>query len=253
MQLDPRILGGELPLRRLPAAVPALRPGRHLPLDGILVLQAAVQVPAVQRAELVFRHFHPAAVPGCEDELQPARQARRLRRRERLVQRGAGVGAEVVHHQRDPLGLGEVLLHQPAHTLESLAPVVRRIEHGETDALGVIHELLSGELAFRETRRAGVAPATARLTPPKTLEGFDFGFQPSLDRHRVLAPAQFEFIDRAETVHFPGPPGTGKSHPAPALGVAAEAGRSVYRTSLAEIVDPLAAARRADRLDDKLR
>ena len=52
------------------------------------------------------------------------------------------------------------------HALESLAPVVRRIERGETDALGAIHELLSGELAFRETRRVGVALTTARLNPP---------------------------------------------------------------------------------------
>ena len=140
------------------------------------------------------------------------------------------------------------------HALESLAPIIRRIERGEADALGAIHELLSGELAFRETRRIGVALTTARLTPPKTLESFDFAFQPSLDRHRVMALAQLDFIDRAETVHFLGPPGTGKSHLACALGVAAvRAGRSVYRTSLAELVDSLAAARSTGRLDDKLR
>lgn len=47
----------------------------------------------------------------------------------------------------------------------------------------------------------------ARLTPVKTLESFDFTFQPSLDRERVLALAQLDFIDRHEAIHLQGPPG----------------------------------------------
>jgi len=42
--------------------------------------------------------------------------------------------------------------------------------------------------------------------PIKTLENFDFSFQPSLDRHRIMALAQPEFIKRAEVLHFLGPP-----------------------------------------------
>ena len=52
----------------------------------------------------------------------------------------------------------------------------------------------------------------ARLATIKTLAGFDFSFQPSLDRNRILALAQLDFVDRHEVVHFLGPPGTGKSH-----------------------------------------
>jgi hypothetical protein len=36
----------------------------------------------------------------------------------------------------------------------------------------------------------------------KTLAGFDFSFQPSLDRERILALAQLGFIERNEVVHF---------------------------------------------------
>jgi DNA replication protein DnaC len=46
-----------------------------------------------------------------------------------------------------------------------------------------------------------------RLITIKTLAGFDFAFQPSLDRNRILALAQLEFIDRHEVVHFLGQPG----------------------------------------------
>ena len=62
----------------------------------------------------------------------------------------------------------------------------------------------------------------ARLPVIKTLAGFDFSFQPSLDRNRILALAGLDFIARAEVVHLLGPPGTGKSHvstPVPDLSV----------------------------------
>jgi DNA replication protein DnaC len=138
--------------------------------------------------------------------------------------------------------------------LEALDHTVRRIERGELTALEAIDGLLAEEHATRESRRVGVALKTARLTPPKTLEGFDFSFQPSLDRGRLLALAQVDFVARAEVVHFLGPPGTGKSHLATALGVAAvRAGRSVYRATLAEIVEALGRAEREGRLAERLR
>jgi DNA replication protein DnaC len=138
--------------------------------------------------------------------------------------------------------------------LEALGPTVQRIEKGEISALEAIDTLLAEELTIRESRRIGVAMATARLTPPKTLEGFDFSFQPSLDRGRIMALAQLDFVKRAEVVHFLGPPGTGKSHLATALGVAAvKAGKSVYRCTLAELIEALARAEREGRLADRIR
>jgi DNA replication protein DnaC len=138
--------------------------------------------------------------------------------------------------------------------LEGLDHTVRRIERGEITALEAIDGLLAEEHATRENRRVGVALKTARLTPPKTLEGFDFSFQPSLDRGRILALAQLDFLARAEVLHFLGPPGTGKSHLATALGVAAvRAGKSVYRATLAEIVEALGRAEREGRLLERIR
>ena len=81
----------------------------------------------------------------------------------------------------------------------------------------------------------------ARRSTVKTLQGFDFSFQPPLDRGRILALARLAFLERNGVVHLLGPPGTGKSHPAIALGVAAvRAGRSVYLSPLATIVGWLA-------------
>ena len=138
--------------------------------------------------------------------------------------------------------------------LEALDHTMRQLERGETGALEAIDALLSEEHATRETRRIGVSLKTARLTPPKTLESFDFTFQPSLDRGRIMALAQLDFIARAEVVHLLGPPGTGKSHLATALGVAAvKAGRRVYRSTLAELIETLGRAEREGRLIEKIR
>ncbi len=138
--------------------------------------------------------------------------------------------------------------------LEALDHTVQRLEQGEIGALEAIDALLGEEFGIRENRRIAVALSTARLMPVKTLESFDFTFQPSLDRERILALAQLDFIPRAEVVHFLGPPGTGKSHLATALGVAAvKAGRSVYRCSLAELIEALSKAEREGRLAEKLR
>ena len=113
--------------------------------------------------------------------------------------------------------------------LEVLDQTVRQLERGEASALEVIDTLFAEELTLRENRRVKMALRMAKLSTIKTLAGFDFSFQPSLDRNRILALAQLDFVDRNEVIHFLGPPGTGKSHLATALGVeAVKAGRSVY-------------------------
>ncbi|WP_353038456.1 transposase, partial [Mesorhizobium sp. M1216] len=60
--------------------------------------------------------------------------------------------------------------------------------------------------------RPAKRPSGGRLATIKTLAGFDFSFQPSLDRDRIFTLAQLGFVARCEVVHFLGPPGTGKSH-----------------------------------------
>ncbi len=131
---------------------------------------------------------------------------------------------------------------------------VARLEKGDGNALDALDHLLAEELSIRETRRIKAALMMARLTTIKTLSGFDFTFQPSLDKGRVLALAELGFVERNEVVHLLGPPGTGKSHLAIALGVeAVKAGQSVYFATLADIVSSLAKAEREGTLRERLR
>jgi DNA replication protein DnaC len=138
--------------------------------------------------------------------------------------------------------------------LEALDHVVRRLEQGELSALEAIDTLLSEELTLRENSRIKTALRMGRLATIKTLSGFDFTFQPSLDRDRILTLAQLGFIGRSEVIHFLGPPGTGKSHLATALGVeAVKAGKSVYFSTLADLIAALARAEREGRLQERIR
>ena len=138
--------------------------------------------------------------------------------------------------------------------LEVLDHVVRQVERGEIGTLEAVDALLAEELTLREGRRIKAALQMARLGVVKTLASFDFSFQPSLDRNRILALAELDFIRRHEVVHLLGPPGTGKSHLAVALGVeAVRAGHSVYFASLADIVASLARAEREGNLRERIR
>lgn len=145
-----------------------------------------------------------------------------------------------------------VALRMP-RALEVLDATLRRIEQGQIDGIEALDHLLIEELAVRENRRIKTALTLARLTTIKTLAGFDFAFQPSLDRQRILALAELTFIDRAEVVHLLGPPGTGKTHLASALAIeAVKAGRSVHFSTLADIVASLAQAERDGRLRERI-
>jgi DNA replication protein DnaC len=146
-----------------------------------------------------------------------------------------------------------VSLRMP-RALETLDHLVQQLERGQVSAIEAIETLLAEETTVREGRRVKAALQMARLATIKTLSGFDFSFQPSLDRNRIMALAGLDFIDRHEMVHFIGQSGTGKSHLATALGVeAVRAGRSVYFSPLADIIDSLARAEREGRLRERIR
>src|SRR5580658_7784234 len=160
-----------------------------------------------------------------------------------------GEGLPVLERIRRTL----IALRMP-RALEVLDHAVHQLERGEASALELIDTLLAEELSVRETSRIKTALRMGRLSTIKTLDSFDFSFQPSLDRERVLALAELQFVERREVVHFLGPPGTGKSHLAVAIGVEAiKAGRSVYFTTLADIVGALAKAEREGQLRERIR
>jgi DNA replication protein DnaC len=115
------------------------------------------------------------------------------------------------------------------------------------------HALLETEHASREAHGGEGRIRAARFPARKTLEEFDFSFQRSVKKTLILHLGQLDFLTAKENVLLLGPPGTGKSHLAIALGIrACLAGQRVLFRTATEWVAALGDARRAGRLEDEL-
>lgn len=114
-------------------------------------------------------------------------------------------------------------------------------------------EALHAEWQGRHLKGVESRLGQARLPWVKTLDQFDFSFQPSLDRKVVRELAGLGFVERAENVVLLGPPGVGKTHLALALGVkAVEAGHRVLFLTLETLMARLRRAQQENRLERQM-
>jgi len=117
-----------------------------------------------------------------------------------------------------------------------------------------VEALLSTEVASRESSGGRLRIRAARFPAHKTLEEFDFTFQRSVKKQVIEHLGQLDFLPARDNVILLGPPGTGKTHLAIALGIrACTAGQRVLFRTATEWVAALADAQRQARLDDELR
>lgn len=137
--------------------------------------------------------------------------------------------------------------------MESLEPQVETLcEQAavrELDYQSFLREALRVEWQGRALRGVAWRLKQARLPWVKTLDQFDFDFQPSLDKRLVRELASLSFVERAQNLVVLGPPGVGKTHLAVGLAVkAAEAGHSVLFHTLESLMTRLTTAQRENRL-----
>ena len=117
------------------------------------------------------------------------------------------------------------------------------------DHAGYLLRLAELELIERERRMVERRIREARFPAVKSLDSFDFSAIPKLNKMQVLELARCEWIDRRENVIALGPSGTGKTHVALGLGLAAcQKGLSVGFTTAASLVSEMMEARDERRL-----
>jgi len=111
-------------------------------------------------------------------------------------------------------------------------------------------EALETEWKGRHRKGVDIRLASARFPQIKTLEQFDFAFQPSIDRKVIRELAGLSFVERAENVILLGPPGVGKTHLAISLAIkAVEAGYRALFLTLEQLLTRLMRAKGENRLE----
>ena len=118
----------------------------------------------------------------------------------------------------------------------------------------LMERALSSEVQGREQKALARRRKSAHIPCTKTLDGFEFAFQPSLSERRLRELADLSFVRTCTNLVFLGPPGTGKTHLSLALADRALAeGYSVLFTTLSDLARTLESASHPGLVRQRLR
>jgi len=117
-----------------------------------------------------------------------------------------------------------------------------------------LDSVLGEEVASKREKNVAMRTNLARFPFVKSLDAFEFSYQPSLDKKQVQTLATCHFIEHGENLLILGPPGVGKTHLAVGLGLKAiEHGYRVLFTTAAAMIAKLTAALAEGKLEEKLK
>jgi DNA replication protein DnaC len=137
---------------------------------------------------------------------------------------------------------------------ERLEALLQEAAAREFSYADFLDQVLSEEVASKVDKNILMRTSLARFPFVKSLEVFDFSYQPSLDKKQIQQVATCHFIEHGENVVLLGPPGVGKSHLAIGLGLKAIVqGYRVLFTTAAAMLATLTRALTENRLEDKLK
>ncbi|RJQ38804.1 MAG: AAA family ATPase [Dehalococcoidia bacterium] len=147
--------------------------------------------------------------------------------------------------------LEQLGLSQAALMLESR---LEAAAHRELPYAEFLADLLGIEAAARRERYLKARTRLAHLPFHKTLDQFEFSFQPSVDQRQIRELATMAFAHDAANLVLLGPPGVGKTHLAVALGLRGiESGLGVYFVRASDLLEDLRRAQSEHRLDRRMR
>ena len=130
----------------------------------------------------------------------------------------AAVAVEASPFIRARSNLDALGLHEMAASLGDYVGMVSSGERGFAEAM---EEMTRTEVTARAARIVRQRVRSSGFPYVKTLEDFDWSFQPTVPRARVEELATLGFVERAENVVLVGSPGVGKTHLAVAIGIEA--------------------------------
>ena len=141
-----------------------------------------------------------------------------------------------------------------AKGLERLEALLQDAADKEWCYADFLDQLFTEELSAKTARNITMRTHMARFPFVKSLDAFDFSYQPSLDKKQVHNLASCDFIEHSENVVILGPPGVGKTHLLVGLGLKAiEQGYRVLFTTAANMITTLSKALAEGKLEEKLK
>ena len=102
---------------------------------------------------------------------------------------------------------------------EVFAAEAKTAEKENLSYIEYLSNLVNIQMESKIERSINYKIKNAKFPQVKTIEAFDFEYQPSIHKDTIYELAELDFIDKAENILFIGPPGTGKTHLASALGI----------------------------------
>lgn len=128
------------------------------------------------------------------------------------------------------------------------------INNGEKSIIDSLYELTKLEMKNREERAMNACVKVANFPFLKTFEDFNFDFQPSINKDKILQFKYLNFIQNKENIIFLGSPGVGKTHLATSIGIEAAKQRvCTYFISCNDLMMQLKRASIENRLDQRLK
>ena len=139
-------------------------------------------------------------------------------------------------------------------TRDQLSSILEEAGKENPSYADFLDTVLLAERVVKAEKQHAMYTAMAKMPFVKTLESFDFGFQPSIDKKIIKELASCMFVERAENILLLGPPGTGKTHLAVALGMKAITQKHrTFFISAASLVSALNKAYSENRLEEKIK
>ncbi len=142
-------------------------------------------------------------------------------------------------------------LHKIKDNLDSYIDL---INNKKKDIVEALYELTNFEIEYLNDMAIYGCVRTANFPYQKTLDDYDFSFQPSINKDVIMEFKNLRFLEKHENILFVGSPGVGKTHLATAIGMEAAKNRQItYFINCNDLISNLKKAYLENRLEDRLR
>ncbi len=137
---------------------------------------------------------------------------------------------------------------------EHLDSYIDQVNKGEMSFTTALEELVEIEKKNNQIRRENANVHNANFPFIKTMEDFDFSFQPGINKKELLELNSLSFLDKKENILFVGSSGVGKTHLATAIGISCAKARNItYFITFENLMHQLKAAHHENRLESRLK